>query len=150
MSTHCPQPFWGRRRRKNNLWIALSTLSTSKHYITMSLQNTDRQFAQLHAAWLAAQRSAPQLNFTGGFEGFEGPAHGSRYGGFDQFNRSSMVLPSSSGLTPSPTDTVDHVLRLAAQADHELLVRSGNEAYANALALHKGTRAELDSLRYIV
>lgn len=127
-----------------------------------SRQNSDLQYA----AWLATQRGAPQLNtlsFAGGFDGFEGPTQGSRYGGFDrfdQFNRSSLVLPGSGGgsggssnsssvLTPYAADPVDSVFRSVAQADHESLVRSGNEAYANALALHKGTKAELDSLRYV-
>ncbi len=73
-----------------------------------------------------------------------GTSHSPRYSNFDQFNRSSMVLPRQ----PSSTaDTVDHILRIVAQADHDTLLRSGNEAYANALAIHKGTKEELASLQ---
>ncbi len=151
MSTHRPQPLRGQRRRKNQPHITLSVFSTSKHFVFVmsSRQNGHDQFEQFHA-WRASQHSGPQLNFGASLGDFEGAARGPHYGEFNQFNCSSMMFPSSSGLVPPPTDTIDHILRIAAQVDHEVLVRSGNEAYANALALHKGTKAELDSLRCVV
>ncbi len=47
-------------------------------------------------------------------------------------------------------ETVEYILRIVAQADHEMLLRSGNEAYANALSSHNGTKAELASLQYVL
>lgn len=110
-----------------------------------SHQSQDRQYDMFQSNWLGPQRDAPfNLNFNSG--GLGGLGYGNRYGEFDQFNRSSMVVPRPS----SSVDSVDHVLRAVAQADHALLLRSGNEAYANALALHKGTKAKFESLQYII
>lgn len=70
---------------------------------------------------------------------------GNRLSEYDQFNRSSMVVPRSA----SSIESANNVMRLLSNADHEMLLRSGNEAYANAIALHKGTKAEFDSLQYV-
>ncbi len=79
-------------------------------------------------------------------EALEGPSHGPCYSEFDQFNRSSMMFPRPM----NSAETVEYVLRIVAQADHEMLLRSGNEAYANALSSHNGTKAELASLQYVL
>lgn len=101
--------------------------------------NSDRQF---HASWLASQRDGP---FNVG--GLGGPNYGPRYGEFDQFNRSSMVFPSGS---TSTADTVSHILRIVAEADHETLLRSRNQAFADLLAVHNGTKEELAALKYVL
>ncbi len=105
-----------------------------------SRQDSDRQYDQFHTSWLASQRDGP---FNVG--GLGGPGHGARYSEFDQFNRPSLVFPRQT----SAADTIDHVLRIVAQADHDTLIRSGNAAYADALVIHNGTKAELESLRYV-
>ncbi len=107
-----------------------------------SRQDSDRQYDQFHASWLASQRDAP-LNIGG----FGGASHGSRYGELDHFSRSPMVFPRQSS---SSADAVDHLLRIVAQADHDTLLRSGNAAYADALALHNGTKIDLESVKCVL
>lgn len=58
-----------------------------------------------------------------------------------------MIFPRQS--TSTPADTVDHILRIIEQADHDTLLRSGNEVYKDALLAHNGTKAELESLKYV-
>ena len=66
---------------------------------------------------------------------------------FDQFNRSSIPLvrePNSNGAT------IDYILRIVAQADHDVLLRSGNEAYAKMLNELDGSKAEVATVRCVV
>lgn len=149
MPSHRPQLLWRRRRRRLKKYI-VTYLSTFLTLCTMSSrQISDAQYAQFQAAWLAAQRGAPQLNFPTAFDGFEGPSsvQGLRHGNNFYVNSSSVFPGSTGALASHPSDAADHASRAVAQADHENLMLSGNDAYANALALHRGTKAELDSLR---
>ncbi len=145
MSTYSSRPFSRRRRRrrrKNNTWI-FNSISQHHTPAMSSRLDSDRQYDLFHSSWLASQRDGP---FNVG--GLGGGSHVSRYGDFDQFNRSSMVLPRQS--TSSTADSVDHIMRIVAEADSDMLLRSGNEAYANALSVHNGTKAELASLQYVL
>ncbi len=115
----------------------------------------DQQYDKLQASWLASHRDSSfntgGLASGGSSQGpfnlgsIGGSSHGPRYSEFDQFNRSSMMFPRQS----NSAETVEYILRIVAQADHEMLLRSGNEAYANALSSHNGTKAELASLQYV-
>ncbi len=115
-----------------SLWTSIrqqySSFTLQLHlYTTFTMsshQGQDRQHEQFHANWLASQRDGP-FNVGGLSGALGGGQHGYRFGEFDQFNRSSMIFPRQS--TSTPADTVDHILRIIEQADHDTLLRSGNE-----------------------
>ncbi len=145
MSTYRLQFFWGRRRRNKHILCTSVLLPLAYQVPTMSSrQHSDFQYEQFQAAWLAAQNGS-QLNVGGGLGSFQGARHGERYPSeFGQFNRSSIPL----AVQPSATgDSVGYILHVIAQADHDMLLRSGNEAYSKALESHKGTKEELASLK---
>ncbi|KLO17327.1 hypothetical protein SCHPADRAFT_887116 [Schizopora paradoxa] len=138
MSTHRLLFFWGRRRRRRRLskFIELTDLTLLTNSSKMSSQQlSDLQYAQFQA-FFAAQNAGSQLNFGGGsrsVEHVEGARHGLPFG---------VARPP-----PSTVDTVDYILRIVAQADQGMLLRSGNEAFATLSQSHKGTLEELAALK---